>query len=187
MRVAISGTHCSGKSTLVEAFLQQHPDYSHEPEPYTVLVEDFGEEFSSVPTAEEFFRQLEFNVDRLGQYKPGANVIFERCQADFLAYILALQDLGRENIDTAFYNAALDLAVAALPHLDLIVYLPANEVDRDDVPDEEDPELRDAVDRWLRDILIDDEFSLFSAGFPLVLEANGSTVQRLGMLESLVF
>ena len=40
MRVAISGTHCCGKSTLIDEFLSAHPDFAHEPEPYTVLQED---------------------------------------------------------------------------------------------------------------------------------------------------
>ncbi len=37
MRVAISGTHCCGKSTLIDAFLLAHSDYVHEPEAYVAL------------------------------------------------------------------------------------------------------------------------------------------------------
>src|SRR5688572_13336057 len=92
MRIAVSGTHCTGKSTLVEEFLRVHPDFAHEPEPYTVLVEDFGEEFSEKPTVDDFLRQLEFNVDRLRQHPGGEHVIYERCPVDFLAYIDALDE-----------------------------------------------------------------------------------------------
>jgi hypothetical protein len=41
MRLAISGTHCSGKTTLVEAFLLAHSEYIHEPEPYEQMQESF--------------------------------------------------------------------------------------------------------------------------------------------------
>ena len=63
MRIAVSGTHCTGKSTLIDEFLRVHPDFVHEPEPYTVLVEELGEEFSAEPCVEDFQRQLEFNID----------------------------------------------------------------------------------------------------------------------------
>src|SRR5688572_1363139 len=32
VRIAISGTHCSGKTTLVADFIVAHRDYVHEPE-----------------------------------------------------------------------------------------------------------------------------------------------------------
>jgi len=54
MRIAVSGTHGVGKSTLIEEFLRAHPDFVHEPEPYVVLVEDYGEEFSAEPCPEDF-------------------------------------------------------------------------------------------------------------------------------------
>lgn len=182
MRIAISGTHCSGKSTLVEAFLQQHPDYSHEPEPYTALVEDHGEEFSAAPTAEEFLRQLEFNIDRLGQYKPGDNVIFERCPADFLAYLLALRELNREGGRSNVLETARALAERTLGRLELIGYLPADEIDVE-VPEEEDPALRSAMDRQLASILLDDQMVLFASHGTQILELTGSITDRLRLLE----
>src|SRR6185369_9745107 len=90
MRIAVSGTHGVGKSTLIDEFLRVHPEFVHEPEPYTVMVEDFGEEFSAEPCVEDFVRQVEFNIARLHQHAAGENVIYERCPVDFLAYIQAL-------------------------------------------------------------------------------------------------
>src|ERR1700730_8160518 len=68
MRVAISGTHCSGKSSLINEFLLAHPDFAHEPEAYEALQEDYGQTFAADPSAEDFHRQLEYNVGRLRQY-----------------------------------------------------------------------------------------------------------------------
>lgn len=183
MRIAVSGTHCCGKSTLIEKFLRAHPNYAHEPEPYAALVEDYGEEFSAEPCVDDFYRQLEFNVDRLRHYSCDTRVIYERSPVDFLAYILALKDLKREEADSGFFTMALELALVGIRSLDLIVFLPLDSADGIDVPDLEDPKLRRAVDSRLVAIFGDDEFGVVSSGSAAVVEARGSSVQRLRMVE----
>ena len=182
MRVAISGTHSSGKSTLVDAFLLRHGDYAHEPEPYEVLQDVYGEAFAAEPSADDFYRQLEYHVERLHTYRAGVRVIFERSPVDYLAYVLALGDLDRETSDARLAERSLDVARGAVTLLDLVVYLPAGGGD-DVVPDSEDPELRRAVDARLEGILLDDDYGIFTGGRPLVLEAMGTTAQRLRTLE----
>jgi hypothetical protein len=172
MRIAVSGTHCTGKSTLIDAFLRAHPEFAHEPEPYTVLVEDFGEEFGAEPCVEDFRRQLEFNIDRLRQHARGERVIYERCPLDFLAYIDAL--------DPQSSQASLALVSEAMQNLDLIVYLPLNI----EISDCEHPKLRKAVDRRLSAIFRNDEFDVLSSCSAAVIEASGSTAQRLRIIES---
>src|SRR5688500_15229249 len=119
MRIAVSGTHHIGKSTLIGEFLHVHADFTHEPEPYAMMVEDLGEEFSAEPSVEDFQRQLHFNIDRLRQHAPAERVIYERCPLDFLAYIDALDPNSVEEL--------LDPISDAMQHLDLIVYLRSEE------------------------------------------------------------
>ena len=167
MRIAVSGSHCTGKSTLIDEFLLAHPDFIHEPEPYTVLVEELGEEFAAEPCVEDFLRQLEFNVERLKQHHRGTRVIYERCPIDFLAYI---ECLTQNDLDL------VSRISAAIQHLDLIVYLPIDnsiEVDEDEFP-----KLRKAVDRRLSVIYREDEFGVS------VIEATGPTQNRLRILEA---
>jgi len=95
MRIAISGTHCCGKTTLIDAFLTTHPEFHHEPEAYEALVVR-GEEFSAEPSADDFVRQLEYCVNRLNEFGPGDDMIIERCPADYIAYLLALEKLRRD-------------------------------------------------------------------------------------------
>lgn len=173
MRIAVSGTHCTGKSTLIEEFLQAHPDFVYEPEPYIVLLEEFGEEFSAEPCVEDFIRQLHFNIDRLREHKRGARVIYERCPIDFLAYIDAL--------DSRAAQASLGLVSDAIHNLDLIVYLPLDHTI--DVPQDEFPKLRESVDRRLNAIFNDDDFWIMTSSDVVVLEATGSLKQRLRILE----
>jgi hypothetical protein len=169
MRIAVTGTHCVGKSTLIDEFLLLHPEFVHEPEPYTVLVTDYGEEFSAEPCIEDFRRQLEFSIDGLSKHAPGDKVIHERSPIDFIAYIGVLDP-----------NSTVPLLDPISKHLDLIVYLP---IERDDTPDCEYPKLRKAVDRRLSAILIDDDLAIID--IPIV-EARGSTAQRLSILEKAI-
>ena len=80
-----------GKSTLIDEFLRVHPDFVHEPEPYTVLVEDLGEEFSAEPSVEDFHAttRIQHRSSASNTHR-GEQVIYERCPIDFLAYIDAL-------------------------------------------------------------------------------------------------
>jgi len=173
MRVAVSGTHGVGKSTLIDEFLRRHPEFVHEPEPYTVMVEDLGEEFSAEPSIDDFLRQLEFNIDRLKQHGPGANVIYERCPVDFLAYVHALDRKGAE--------ALVETVSEAMQHLDLALYLPL-----DRTSEQEFSKLQRAVDRRLSSIFRDDEFGITSSTNAIIVEAEGSTDHRLHTLEKLM-
>ncbi|HJQ71556.1 MAG TPA: AAA family ATPase [Blastocatellia bacterium] len=184
MRVAVSGTHCCGKSTLIERFLIAHPDFAHEPEPYTVLEEQYGELFSAEPSADDFYRQLEFNIARLRSHAPGEMVIYERCPVDFLSYMLALDDLGRDGEAMRVADRVLDVVKDAIGLLDLIAFLPLDDMDGGVMSDSEDEELRAAVDARLVSILCDDELDLFASGRPAVLELRGATAERLLKLEA---
>jgi hypothetical protein len=184
LKIAISGTHCSGKSTLIDEFLLAHTDFAHEPEPYVVLQDDFDEVFAAESSADDFYRQLEFNIERLRSHPPGERVIYERCPVDFLAYMLALEDLRRDAEATQIVERSLKMLKDAIKLLDLIVFLPLDDLDCDVMPEAEDSELRIAVDKRLVCILCDDDFDFFNSLHPAILEVRGSTAQRLLKLES---
>ena len=184
MRIAVTGTHCCGKTTLVDEFLRLHPDFNHEPEPYSVLEEDYGQMFAAEPSPEDFFQQLEFNISRLRYYQAGARVIFERSPIDFLAYMLALYDMRRSEGTRWLIDRSVDMLKDAIQLLDLIVFLPLSEKDGISMSDSENPELRSAVDCRLVSILNDHDFNLLTTDRPLIVEAMGSTAERMRALES---
>ena len=174
MRIAVSGTHGVGKSTLIDEFLRRHPEFVHEPEPYAMLVEDFGEEFAAEPCVEDFRRQLEFNIERLNHHAANENVIYERCPIDFLAYI--------HTLDPQSAQALLEPVSESMQHLDLIVYLPFDETSATD----DFPKLQRAMDRRLSSILRDDEFGIISSTNARIVEAEGPTDLRLRTLENAI-
>lgn len=132
MRIAVAGTHCSGKSTLIADFLAAHAEFAHEPEPY----EWTGDA--------DFHRQLDVSVERLSRYGPGTRVIAERSPLDFVAYLLAEGEAVEE---------AMELAREGMAHVDLLVVLPLD--GSIDCPADEDLELREAMNERLLE-LVDD-------------------------------
>jgi hypothetical protein len=110
-------------------------------------------------------------------------VVAERSPIDFLAYMLAQSDLKRAGRDCERILSAAELAATGMRHLDLLVVLPLNDRDGIVVPESEDPELRDAMNDRLLDIITTDEYALFGSGCPRVIEVQGTRRQRLQLLE----
>jgi len=160
MRIAVAGTHASGKSTLIADFLAAHPEFAHEPEPYEWL-----DDASAEPDAEDFYRQLELSVSRLRAYGSGAHVIAERSPLDFVAYILALGDRG-------LADAARTLAAQGMGHVDLLVVTSPDGIH---VPDDENPELREAMHEHLLELVADADVR--------VIELHGPPHRRLAEVE----
>lgn len=176
MRIAVSGTHCSGKSTLVEDFLRAHPEYEHEPEPYEWLVELYGEALAEEPSAADFYRQLEVSVERLRAHPPGSHVIAERSPLDFLAYLRALDDLGRDRRASELLDVATELAERGMEHVDLLVVLPLDDASGIVAPESEDLALREAMNERLLEI-VRSEDALW------VVEVQGPPHMRLAVVE----
>jgi AAA domain-containing protein len=168
MRIAISGTHCSGKSTLVEALSEELPQYTTVEEPYQLLTEE-GYEFGESPSIEDFELQLERSIETL--VESGKNVIFDRCPADILGYLLSHTDAEVFDLD-----AWLPRVQTAVRKLDLIVFLPVEDPDRIVLPLSQDAEYRQLVDEKLQEIILEDPFD-FDVD---VLEVTGSPQMRVG-------
>lgn len=83
MRIAISGTHYSGKTTLIAALLKQLPGYTALAEPYRLLEEE-GYVFSDPPSLEDFEEQFAYSIELIRQ--SGPNTLFDRSPFDFLVY-----------------------------------------------------------------------------------------------------
>jgi hypothetical protein len=168
MRIAISGTHCSGKSTLVEALSEELPQYTTVEEPYQLLAEE-GYEFAESPSIEDFELQLERSIETL--VESGQNVIFDRCPADILGYLLSHTDAEAFDLD-----AWLPRVQTAVRKLDLIVFLPIEEPDRIVLPLSQDVSYRQHVDEKLQEIILEDPFD-FEVD---ILEVTGSPQMRVG-------
>ena len=73
MRIAVCGTHTTGKSTLVAELADAWPGHAIVPEPYEIL-EERGYAFSHPPTLEDYVLQLRQSLRSLRRSSP--NLIF---------------------------------------------------------------------------------------------------------------
>lgn len=176
MLIVVSGTHASGKSTLISDFALRHPRFTALPDPFDLVDESWDR-----PSPALFARQLRIASDRLLVPELGADVIAERGPLDFLAYLVALDDLSRATISTELREGARALTAEAMRRVDLLVVLPLTAVGPVDVSAEEDPELRDAMNDALLDLVDDRELVPMRVS---VLEVTGTPDDRLAALES---
>lgn len=93
MRIAVSGTHFMGKSTLIEDFIKRHPDYKQELEPYDQLQEVKDMELSVEPSLDSMLEELDYSIKQLNQCAKETNIIFDRCPVDFISYAISFQDM----------------------------------------------------------------------------------------------
>ena len=178
MRIAVSGSHATGKSTLLAAFLLRRPEYVHEPEAYETLADDI-DLTSGGPSPEGLRSLLDFTVAEVANRPAGACVIFERSPVDYLAYAAACRKAWSAPEAAAFLHSALPVVRESVRHLDLIVLLSASGAGRPD----EDERFRRRVDERLRRALVDDDHDLFgSRDSPRVVELPGSPQRQLAGL-----
>jgi hypothetical protein len=151
VRIAVCGTHATGKSTLAAALMDALPGHVIVPEPYEIL-EERGYAFAHPPTLDDYVVQMRQSLLSLRRTSP--NLIFERSPLDLAAYILASPDADR--FDLEVWRAPI---TRALGTLDLIVTLHPDPTHDPDLPEAESV-FRHAVNDILRDFVSDDEFEL---------------------------
>jgi predicted ATPase len=166
MRIAVSGAHRTGKTTLIEELSRALPAYGVVDEPYHLLEEE-GHEFAEMPSLEDFELQLERSIECVEDGE--GDQLFDRCPADLLAYLTTHRDSDGFDVE-----AWLPRVRNAMQQLDLIVFVPVEDPDRVIVSDREESELRQRVDEELREIAVEDRW-----GFGVeAIEVTGSPRER---------
>ncbi len=145
MKIAITGAHLVGKTTLAEKLHESLRDYIHMPEPYLEL-EEKGYLFSEMPTVEDFSIQLDHAIENSSIDEP--DVIFDRCPLDLLAYVYVI---GGSEASKNFYMKVRE----AMTEIDLFVLVPIETPDLIGCPENEFPDLRkkvnDLLEEWMED------------------------------------
>jgi hypothetical protein len=148
VRIAVSGSHRVGKTTLIQHVAERLPGYATVDEPY-YLLEDEGYELAEQPSLEDFEAQLVRSLAALDD--AGPDVLFDRCPVDVLAYLLEHEDATGFDPDDW-----IEQIRDAVNTLDLVVFVPIEDLDRVALAAHEDAAHRLAVHDRLRDLLIDE-------------------------------
>lgn len=184
MRIAVSGTHFMGKSTLIEDFIKKYPDYRCEIEPYYKLQDEKTMELSLEPSLDSLLEQLDYSIEQLNEHANEHNIIFDRCPIDFIAYVMCITDQDSIDINDSEISERFPEVKAALNNLDLIVFLPITKEHLIEYT-EENPAYRKAADKCFKKIYRDDICDIFPRyGHPKIIEIWGDRLTRIKKLES---
>ena len=175
MRVAFSGAHATGKSTLIGELARRLPDYTVVEESYQTLLAE-GHAFPATPTLDDFELMLDRSCATLAS-TTASDVLLDRCPADYVGYLF-----GGEGANPRDLRDAMARAVEAMTRLDLIVFVPIEHPDRISRAAIGLPRLRRRVDDALREILIDGGLAL---SIPAIA-VSGSVDERLEQVLPLI-
>lgn len=194
MRIAVSGSHSLGKSTVVNDWVARNPDFTREEEPYRALglYGPYEILFRDESTRLHNGIQLYYNVSRVNRYASSTdNVIFDRAPVDYLAYSQYTADTGRTDIDDEFVATLVPAVVESLDRLDILAFVPRS--DEWPVQMEEDGirptdyAYRDAVDEVFKQIYREGRYGVTRGGcLPRLIELVGSREQRIAQLQQAV-
>ena len=162
MKIAVSGAHRVGKTTLIEKLGESLPGFECREEAYHEM-EELGYDFSGIPTADDYLAQLEHSIQQITTTKN--NLIFDRSPVDMLAYIQATNEFDNFDIQT-WYQRVQDV----MNEIDLLVFVPVEEPDLMGCPDSDLPDLRLQVNELLTEWIWDFDTN--------VIEVTGSQLTR---------
>lgn len=184
MRIAVSGTHFIGKSTLIADFINKHPNYKCEKEPYYKLQEEKAMELSLDPSLDSLLEQLDYSIEQINQSGKERNIIFDRCPVDFIAYSMINLEADDIHINDSEVAERFPEIKAALDTLDLILFLPITK-ENSIMYTEENPGYRKAADKYFKKIYRDEICDIFPRyGHPKIIEIWGNRTSRIDKVES---
>ncbi len=194
MRIAISGSHSLGKSTVVNDWMAQHPGFLREEEPYRALglYGPYEILFRDASTKLHNGIQLFYNISRIHRYGNFADdVIFDRAPVDYLAYSQYTANQGSTDIDDAFVESMVPAVRESMDHLDILAFVPRSEdwpvAMEDDGIRPVDYAYRDEVDAIFKEIYREGRFQVFpEKNSPLLVELGGSRETRLSQLQEAI-
>ena len=168
MRIAVSGSHRVGKTSLAEGIAEALTGHDLVGEPYHDMVAE-GHVFSHPPGVGDFEDQLEYALGAIAE--DVREVVFDRSPVDLLVYLMVAAGDSEGVIER--WRGRVRRAMRTL---DAVVLVPIESPDRIEVTEEEDPEsTRHVVDEMLRELLLSDGLDL---GIE-VIEVRGSLKERV--------
>tara|TARA_B100001123_G_C14928023_1_gene874516 strand:+ start:11 stop:733 length:723 start_codon:yes stop_codon:yes gene_type:complete len=123
MRICVSGTGSQGKSTFVNDFLKQWPDYITPKETYRDFI---GDTHSKKTDKETQLKILNHMVDETMKHTEGDKVIFDRGPLDNIIYSIWANSKGLVDDDTV--NEGLPLLRESLKFIDIVFFIPVTNV-----------------------------------------------------------
>ena len=192
MRIAISGTACQGKSTLIKDFLEKWPNYTTLDKSYRDIITEQGLQHSSSTNKDTQWAILNFMIDEFQKTSKGDKIIFDRCPLDNIVYSIWSEAKKDSDVDDEFIKKCMPLVRESLRFLDIIFFTPITKVasvelvegDLRDTNKEYIEEIDNIFKAVHRDYLNNQKSNFFVEGDrPAIIEVFGNRKERIELIK----
>ncbi|CAB5226426.1 AAA domain containing protein [uncultured Caudovirales phage] len=192
MRIAISGSACQGKSTLIDDMIKTWPMYKRSAESYRKVIHDENIPLNEKTTKDGQWRILNCLIDDIQKTSKDDNILFDRCALDNIVYSLWSNSKNATDIDDEFIKKCIPLVQETMHSLDIIFFTPITKFSP--IPVEE-RKTRNINEEYIKEI--DNIFKAISYGYaktgaspffpkedrPPIIEVFGDREQRIAMMQ----
>ena len=192
MRIAISGSACQGKSTLVKDFLKNWPQYKRSEESYRKLIKKEKININKKVDQDGQWKILNCLIDDIQKTSKGDKVVFDRCPLDNLIYSLWAEEKKTSDIDRDFIKKCIPLVQESMKSIDIIFFLPITKVAPVAVVEKPDREIDKTFIEEIDHIFKAISHALAQKGFcpfmasddrPPIIEVFGTPEERIEIIK----
>lgn len=123
MRVSVSGTSNTGKSTLIKNIQMIWKNYKTPDKSYRDFLTKEELEHSKKTTPETQRRILDCMIDQQMSESGADKILYDRCPLDNLAYTLYMFSKGKEGFNKSYVDETITLVKESMRNLDIIFLL----------------------------------------------------------------
>ncbi len=187
MRIAITGSSCQGKSTLIQDMLKEWPQMKLDSKSYRSLLKKG--KHSKNTSEDTQWDILNHMVDQQQKYTSSDKVLFDRCPLDNIAYTMWANAKGI--VDDKFVEKCIPIVKESMRFLDIIFYIPISKQFPVEIEDNGDREVDkyyiEEIDHILKTIYAqwreDTDVFFPKDDSPAIIEIFGSPLERVEMVK----
>lgn len=192
MRIAISGSACQGKSTLIDDMIKTWPMYKRSNESYRSVIKEKNLPLNDKTTKDAQWTILNCLLDDIKATSKNDNIIFDRCPLDNIVYSIWSNSKNATDVDDDFIKECIPLIQESMHALDIIFFTPITKFSP--IP-KEARESRNIDETYIKEI--DNIFKAISYNYtktgespffpkedrPPIIEVFGGRDERITMIE----
>jgi hypothetical protein len=192
MRIAISGSACQGKSTLIDDIIKRWPMYARSAESYRKIIKEENIPLNKEVIEDGQWRILNCLIDDIQKTSKDDYVLFDRCPLDNLVYSLWANSKDSSKVSDEFIKKCIPLIKETMHSLDIIFFTPITKFSP--IP-KEARETRNIEEEYIKEI--DNLFKAIEHSYtrtgsspffpdedrPPIIELFGTREERIAMAE----
>jgi len=190
MRIAVVGSACQGKSTFINDFLKNWPEYKRSEESYRKLLKKEKLNINKKVDKDGQWKILNCLIDDIQKTEKGDKILFDRCPLDNLIYSIWSEAKRTSDIDKDFIDKCIPLVKESMQAIDIIFFIPITRAAPVKVELKEYREIDEEFIKEIDNIFKAISYNLMTKGIcpfmkeddrPPIIEIFGNPEQRIEM------